>query len=84
MAIMQRITTFLWFDTQAEEAANYYASIFDDGRITNVSHYGSAGPRPAGMVMTVDFELDGCQTRTRWTTTGAGSPKAAKKARAAG
>jgi predicted 3-demethylubiquinone-9 3-methyltransferase (glyoxalase superfamily) len=59
MAIMQRITTFLWFDTQAEEAANYYASIFDDGKITNVSHYGSAGPRPAGMVMTVDFDLAG-------------------------
>jgi predicted 3-demethylubiquinone-9 3-methyltransferase (glyoxalase superfamily) len=58
---MQRITTFLWFDTEAEEAATYYTSIFDDGKITNVRHYGSAGPRPAGMVMTVDFELAGLE-----------------------
>ena len=56
---MQGITTFLWFDTEAEEAARYYTSIFDDGRIVNVSHYGEAGPRPVGMVMTVDFELAG-------------------------
>ena len=48
---MQRITTFLWFDTEAEEAANYYTSIFDDGKITRVKHYGSAGPREAGLVM---------------------------------
>lgn len=58
---MQRITTFLWFDTEAEEAANYYTSIFDDGKITRVKHYGSAGPREAGLVMTVEFELAGLE-----------------------
>lgn len=51
-----RITTFLWFDTEAEQAARFYTSLFDDGRITLVDHYGSAGPRPAGMVKTVTFE----------------------------
>jgi len=56
---MQRITTNLWFDTQAEEAAAYYVSIFDNSRIVNVAHYTEAGPRPAGMVMVVEFELDG-------------------------
>jgi predicted 3-demethylubiquinone-9 3-methyltransferase (glyoxalase superfamily) len=56
---MQRITPNLWFDTEAEEAAKFYTSIFEDSRINNVSHYGDAGPRPAGMVMTVDFELEG-------------------------
>jgi predicted 3-demethylubiquinone-9 3-methyltransferase (glyoxalase superfamily) len=56
---MQKITTCLWFDTQAEEAANFYISVFKNSRIVHVSHYGEAGPRPAGMVMTVDFELDG-------------------------
>jgi len=56
---MQKITTWLWFDTEAEEAAEYYTSIFPDSRITDVSHYGEAGPRPAGMVMTVSFELFG-------------------------
>jgi len=56
---MQGVTPFLWFDTQAEEAANYYSSVFDDGKITHVAHYGEAGPRPAGAVMTVDFELAG-------------------------
>jgi predicted 3-demethylubiquinone-9 3-methyltransferase (glyoxalase superfamily) len=56
---MQKITTCLWFDTQAEDAANFYVSVFKNSRIVNVSHYGEAGPRPVGMVMTVDFELDG-------------------------
>ncbi len=56
---MQKITPCLWFDTQAEEAATYYTSLFEDSRITGVTHYGDAGPRPAGMVMTVDFELAG-------------------------
>jgi predicted 3-demethylubiquinone-9 3-methyltransferase (glyoxalase superfamily) len=56
---MQKITTCLWFDTQAEDAASFYISVFKNSRIVNVSHYGEAGPRPAGMVMTVDFELDG-------------------------
>ena len=53
------ITPNLWFDAQAEEAAQYYCSIFPNSKITNVTHYGEAGPREAGMVMTVDFVLDG-------------------------
>jgi predicted 3-demethylubiquinone-9 3-methyltransferase (glyoxalase superfamily) len=56
---MRGLTTCLWFDTQAEEAANFYASVFDDGKVNQVLHYGSAGPREAGLVMTVDFELAG-------------------------
>jgi predicted 3-demethylubiquinone-9 3-methyltransferase (glyoxalase superfamily) len=56
---MKRIVPNLWFDTEAEEAAAFYAAIFKNSRITNVSHYGEAGPREAGMVMTVSFELDG-------------------------
>lgn len=56
---MDAITPCLWFDTEAEEAAQFYTSVFPRSRIVNVSHYGSAGPRPEGMVMTVDFELDG-------------------------
>ena len=56
---MQRITPNLWFDTEAEDAAKFYTSIFRDSKITGVSHYGDAGPRPAGMVLTVDFELEG-------------------------
>ena len=55
----QRITPNLWFDTEAEEAANFYCSIFRNSRIVNVSHYTEAGPREAGMVMVVEFELDG-------------------------
>jgi predicted 3-demethylubiquinone-9 3-methyltransferase (glyoxalase superfamily) len=56
---MQKITTWLWFDTEAEEAAEFYTSVFPDSRITDVSHYGTAGPRPEGMVMIVSFELFG-------------------------
>jgi len=56
---MQKITTWLWFDTEAEEAAKFYTSIFPDSRITDISYYGEAGPRPEGMVMTVAFELFG-------------------------
>jgi predicted 3-demethylubiquinone-9 3-methyltransferase (glyoxalase superfamily) len=56
---MQKITTWLWFDTEAEEAAEFYTSVFPDSRITDVSHYGEAGPRPAGLAMTVSFELFG-------------------------
>jgi predicted 3-demethylubiquinone-9 3-methyltransferase (glyoxalase superfamily) len=56
---MQKIVTSLWFDDQAEDAARYYCSIFPNSKITQISHYGSAGPRPEGMVMAVDFELDG-------------------------
>jgi predicted 3-demethylubiquinone-9 3-methyltransferase (glyoxalase superfamily) len=56
---MPRITPNLWFDTQAEEAARFYTSIFPDSEITDISYYGEAGPREAGMVLTVDFVLDG-------------------------
>ncbi|SRR6266513_2503059 len=56
---MQKITPFLWFDTQAEEAAKFYASIFPNSKILNVARYGEAGPGPNGSVMTVEFELDG-------------------------
>jgi predicted 3-demethylubiquinone-9 3-methyltransferase (glyoxalase superfamily) len=56
---MQKITTWLWFDTEAEEAAKFYTSIFPDARITDISHYGEAGPRPEGMAMVVSFELFG-------------------------
>jgi predicted 3-demethylubiquinone-9 3-methyltransferase (glyoxalase superfamily) len=56
---VQKIVPSLWFDTQAEEAAKFYVSIFKDSKITKVSRYGSAGPRPEGMVMTVDFQLAG-------------------------
>lgn len=56
---MQKIVPSLWFDTQAEEAANFYVSIFANSRIVEVMRYGSAGPRPEGTVMTVDFELEG-------------------------
>ena len=59
MATTSKITPFLWFDTQAEEAANYYTSLFENSRITEVSRYGEAGPGPAGSVMTVTFELAG-------------------------
>ncbi|HEU5243582.1 MAG TPA: VOC family protein [Gaiellaceae bacterium] len=56
---MQKLTTWLWFDTEAEEAAQFYTSIFPDSRITDVARYGEAGPRQEGMVMTVGFELFG-------------------------
>ena len=56
---MQRLRPCLWFDTDAEEAAELYTSIFPNSRIVDVARYGSAGPRPEGMVMTVAFELDG-------------------------
>jgi predicted 3-demethylubiquinone-9 3-methyltransferase (glyoxalase superfamily) len=57
--MQQRIVTNLWFDTQAEEAADFYCSVFDNSRIVNKTHYTETGPREEGMVMTVDFELDG-------------------------
>lgn len=56
---IQKITPFLWFDSQAEEAANFYTSIFKNSKITNVARYGKAGPEPEGSVMTVSFELEG-------------------------
>jgi predicted 3-demethylubiquinone-9 3-methyltransferase (glyoxalase superfamily) len=56
---MQKITPCLWFDTDGEEAATFYTSVFPNSRIVEVTRYGSAGPRAEGMVMTVTFELDG-------------------------
>jgi predicted 3-demethylubiquinone-9 3-methyltransferase (glyoxalase superfamily) len=53
------ITPNLWFDTKAEEAAQYYCSIFPDSRILRTTHYTEAGPKPAGTVLTVEFELQG-------------------------
>lgn len=56
---MQNVTPCLWFDTRAEEAATFYTSVFPNSRIVDVARFGSAGPRPEGMVMTASFELDG-------------------------
>ena len=56
---MQNITPWLWFDTQGEEAANFYITVFEKSRILDVARYGVAGPGPEGAVMTVTFELDG-------------------------
>jgi predicted 3-demethylubiquinone-9 3-methyltransferase (glyoxalase superfamily) len=56
---MPKITPFLWFDTQAEEAAKFYTSIFPDSKIVTAARYGDAGPGPKGSVMTVVFELAG-------------------------
>jgi predicted 3-demethylubiquinone-9 3-methyltransferase (glyoxalase superfamily) len=56
---MQKITPFLWFDNQAEEAARFYVSLFKNSRIGEVSRYGEAGPGPKGQVMVIAFELDG-------------------------
>ncbi len=56
---MPDITPFLWFDTEAEEAAKFYVSIFPNSKIKSVLHYSEAGPRPKGAVMLVEFELDG-------------------------
>lgn len=56
---MQKITPFLWFDTQAEEAMNFYISIFKNSKILSVNRYGEAGPGPKGSVMTASFLLDG-------------------------
>jgi predicted 3-demethylubiquinone-9 3-methyltransferase (glyoxalase superfamily) len=56
---MPKISSFLWFDTQAEEAANFYVSVFPNSKIGKVARYGDAGPGPKGGVMTVEFELDG-------------------------
>ena len=59
MAGPQKITTFLWFDQQAEEAANFYVSLFQDSKILTVSRYGDAGPGPKGSAMVVEFQLAG-------------------------
>jgi predicted 3-demethylubiquinone-9 3-methyltransferase (glyoxalase superfamily) len=56
---MQKITPFLWFDDKAEEAMNFYVSVFKNSRIVSVSRYGEGAPRPKGTVMTGTFELEG-------------------------
>ena len=56
---MPKITPFLWFDTEAEQAAEFYVSLFPDSKITSVTRYPEGGPRPVGMAMTVSFVLDG-------------------------
>ncbi|MFJ2439451.1 MULTISPECIES: VOC family protein [unclassified Streptomyces] len=56
---MPRITPNLWFDTESEEAAEFYVSVFPNSKVRNISYYGEAGPRAAGTVLTVDFVLDG-------------------------
>jgi len=56
---MDKITPFLWFDTQAEEAANFYVSIFKNSKIDSILRYGDAGPGPKGTVMLVSFHLEG-------------------------
>lgn len=61
MAGKQKITPFLWFDDNAEEAASFYVSIFNDSRVVDVVRYGEAGPGPAGTAMAVTFELAGQQ-----------------------
>jgi predicted 3-demethylubiquinone-9 3-methyltransferase (glyoxalase superfamily) len=58
---MQKITPFLWFDTQAEAAADFYVSLFPNSKVVTVTHYSEGSPAPAGSVMTVAFELDGLQ-----------------------
>jgi predicted 3-demethylubiquinone-9 3-methyltransferase (glyoxalase superfamily) len=57
--MQQRIIPNLWFDTEAEEAAELYTSVFKNSRIVGLTHYPEGAPREAGMVMTVEFELDG-------------------------
>ncbi len=56
---MGSLSPCLWFDTESEEAARFYTSVFPNSRIVEIAHYGDAGPRAAGTVMTVAFELDG-------------------------
>ncbi len=61
MAIAQKITPFLWFDSNAEEAGNYYVSVFPGAKLGKVARYGEAGPGPKGSVMTASFELFGLE-----------------------
>jgi predicted 3-demethylubiquinone-9 3-methyltransferase (glyoxalase superfamily) len=56
---MQKITPFLWFDNQAEEAVNFYVSVFKNSKIVRISRYGEAGPGPKGTVMTAKFVIEG-------------------------
>jgi predicted 3-demethylubiquinone-9 3-methyltransferase (glyoxalase superfamily) len=59
MSTRHKVTTFLWYDDNAEEAASFYVSLFDDAEILEVTHYGEGNMRPAGTVMTVTFDLAG-------------------------
>ena len=59
MAIQHKIVPNLWFDTEAEQAAEFYASVFPNARVISKTHYTEAGPREAGMVMTVEWEIEG-------------------------
>ena len=61
MVRMQKISPVLWFDGQAEDAANHYVSIFPNAKISSISRFTAAGPGPQGSVMTVTFEIEGCQ-----------------------
>lgn len=56
---MQKITPFLWFDHQAEEAVNFYLSVFENSKVLRTVRYGAAGPGPEGTVMTIDFLIEG-------------------------
>lgn len=56
---MQKITPFLWFNNQAEEAANFYVSVFKNAKINGISRYGETGPGPAGSVMVAQFQIEG-------------------------
>ena len=56
---MNKITPFLWFDNNAEEAINFYASIFKNSKVLSVSRYGNGGPGPKGAVMSATFEIEG-------------------------
>ena len=58
ISVMKKINPFLWFDSEAEEAAKFYVGIFGNSKIGRITHYGEAGPRPKGSVMTVEFTLD--------------------------
>ena len=58
---MQKITPFLWFDSNAEEAVNFYVSVFKNSKVLKVARYSDAGPGPKGSVMTVEFELNGLE-----------------------
>ena len=60
---MSRISPFLWYDDQAEEAANFYVSLFPNSHITAVSRYGEGSPMPAGTAMVVDFVIDGLEVQ---------------------
>ncbi len=59
MSTKQKIKTFLWFDANAEEAANFYVSIFKDAKVLSVARYGDAGPGPRGSAITVNFQIEG-------------------------